>query len=147
MREAKIRIKTKKEFDRLQECWNIEGATDHLFGEVKDALIDADGDAYVDDWWIFKGQFEILEWADSEIALSPLVRIRIKTEEELGGRPAEWNQNGRMDYLFGRIEPATRMLGGSPTKYLVLNRNPEASEKRVWCLLSDQIEILGVLDD
>ena len=147
MREAKIRIKTRGELGGRPDGWNAAGEMDYLFGRIEDAYEDAVGDAYVGDWWIFKGQFEILEWADSEGALSPLVRIRIKTEEELGGRPAEWNQNGRMDYLFGRIEPATRMLDGSPTKYLVLNRNPDAPTMTVWYLLPDQIEILEVLDD
>lgn len=30
------------------------------------------------------------------------VRIRVKTEKELGGRPPSWNENGKMDYLFGK---------------------------------------------
>lgn len=29
------------------------------------------------------------------------VRIRVKTREELGGRPLNWDSSGNMDYLFG----------------------------------------------
>ena len=69
--------------------------------------------------------------------------IRVKTEEELGGRPEDWDDSGGMDYLFGQTVRAVRR----GQDFHVLNRNMDFfPEFKVWRLLADQVEILEVLN-
>ena len=144
LKPAMIRIKTREELGGRPEGWNDAGDMDYLFGQtVRARLDDGDGSAFVDGvWWVFKGQFEVVD-APLSSNLAEEVVVRVKTEEELGGRPGSWNSEGGMDYLFGRTIRAVRR----GQDFYVLNRNMDFFlEIRDWRLLADQVEILEVLN-
>ena len=111
LKQAMIRVKTREELGSRPEGWNDAGEMGHLFGQtVLARLDDSDGAAFVDGgWWIFKGQFEVVGVPTSS-NLAEEVLARVKTKEELGGRPKGWNSDGGMDYLFGRTIRA--LIGG-----------------------------------
>lgn len=168
MRKALIRIKTEEELGGRPDDWADNGAMDYLFGQTVEAGIDEDGDAFVYTskrltlchWAVFNGQFEILEELgeiDSVRDLMPLdavdpenfpeeflgeVTLRVKTEEELGGRPEAWNKQGGMDYLFGRTVHGIEVMEG---RYLILNHNMAARRqhgKECWLLRSEHVEVI-----
>ena len=144
LKPAMIRIKTKEELGGRPESWDDDGLMDYLFGRTVRARLDeSDGSAYVEgSWWVFKDQFEVKE-ALLSCGLAEEVLVRVKTEEELGGRPKNWDQSGEMDYLFGQTVRAVR----HGQDFHVLNRNMDFfPEFKVWRLLADQVEILEVLN-
>ena len=145
LKQAMIRVKTREELGGRPESWNDAGEMDYLFGQtVRARLDDGDGSAFADGgWWIFKGQFEVVGVPLSS-NLAEEVLARVKTKEELGGRPKGWNSDGGMDYLFGRTIRAVRC-----GQYLyVLNRNMDFRPGySTWCLRANQVEILEVLND
>jgi len=68
----KIRIKTKEELGGRPRSWNCNGEMDYLFGKVVEAQIDSVGNAFVDAWTVFKGEFEVIQTDATWIALKSL---------------------------------------------------------------------------
>ena len=145
LKPAMIRVKTREELGGRPGNWNVVGEMDYLFGQTVRARLDEIyGAAFVDEgWWVFKGQFEVVDVPLSS-NLAEEVIVRVKTREELGDRPEDWNRQGEMDYLFGRTVRAVRR----GRDFRVLNQNTDVCPRRqVWRLLADQVEILEVLND